>query len=97
MSLAATLNSPTTLAPSADAISDWLRQRLSTVLGIDERAIDPDITFDRYGLDSVQAVEMTEDLGRALRLPDLSATLLYDYPTIHQLARHLVAAANGAA
>jgi acyl carrier protein len=71
---------------SIDSISAWLCARIGTALQLDSAQIDPDITFDRYGLDSVQAIEVTADLGKALGLGELEPTLLYDYPTIQQLA-----------
>ncbi|NRR30254.1 acyl carrier protein [Oxalobacteraceae bacterium] len=76
---------------STDAISHWLCVRIGAALQIDSAQIDPDITFDRYGLDSVQAIEVTAELGRALGLGELEPTLLYDYPTIQQLAVYAAA------
>jgi acyl carrier protein len=50
--------------------------------------IDYDIAFDRFGLDSVSAVEMTRELSAWLN-EELAPTLLYDYPTIDLLSAHL--------
>ena len=77
------------IAPTEDAINRWLCQQISGALRLQASQIDPDITFDRYGLDSVQAVEITTALGDGLGLSDLSPTLLYDYPTINQLTAHV--------
>ena len=46
------------------------------------------IPFDRYGLDSSAAVGMTGDLEDWLG-KEVEPILLYDYPTIETLARHL--------
>jgi acyl carrier protein len=93
MSSTATLAATTqrSITPTDDGIRDWLCQRIGAALRLPPSQIDPDITFDRYGLDSVQAVEVTMELGEGLSLPDLSPTLLYDYPTINQLAAHVAA------
>lgn len=82
------------LAATPDAIGDWLCRRVAAALDIDSAQIDPDITFDRYGLDSVRALEVTADLGTCLGLGELAPTLLYDYPTINQLAAHVVTLAR---
>jgi acyl carrier protein len=82
-------SSATQIAPTAQAISTWLSARIAATLKIQPSQVDPDITFDRYGLDSMQAVSVTGDLGDGLGLEELPPTLLYDYPTINQLAAHL--------
>jgi acyl carrier protein len=82
------------ITPTEDGIRDWLCQRIGAALRLQPSQIDADITFDRYGLDSVQAVEVTTALGEGLGLPDLSPTLLYDHPTINQLTAHVAALAR---
>lgn len=83
----------TPLAPrSRDAgeIQAWLVARLADVLGLPPDEIDPGIPLDRYGLDSRTAAMLSGDLeewlGRAL-----PATLIWDYPTVDQVATHLAA------
>lgn len=41
------------------------------------------------GLDSLGAVELRNALGSRFNLPDLPATLTYDYTTIKVLADHI--------
>ncbi|NEP61535.1 MAG: AMP-binding protein, partial [Symploca sp. SIO2G7] len=69
-------------------IQTWLIDRIAEQLGINPSEIDIREPFARYGLDSVAAVrlsgELEEWLGRKL-----APTLVYDYPTIEALARHL--------
>lgn len=48
----------------------------------------PDEFILAAGLDSVQTVQMVDQLSKALSL-DLSPTLLYDYPTVEELTAYL--------
>ncbi|HZE73375.1 MAG TPA: aminotransferase class I/II-fold pyridoxal phosphate-dependent enzyme [Pyrinomonadaceae bacterium] len=79
--------------PSAERIREWLIAKLAERLKTDASNIRIDEQFASYGLDSVAAVslssEMEDWLGRRL-----SPNLLWDYPTIDGLSRHL---ASGAA
>ncbi len=74
--------------PTATKIQAWLVSHLAEQLEINSNEIDVTIPFERYGLDSSAAVSLTGDLEEWLGC-DLDPTLLYDYPTIEGLARHL--------
>lgn len=69
-------------------IARWLQHRIAERLQVPEEAIDIRAPFARFGIDSVEAltitVELEEQLGR--RLP---TTLVWDYPTIAQVAQLL--------
>ncbi len=69
--------------------------RLAGRLGIEPSALDPQERFSRYGLDSAGATgliaELSEELGRTL-----SPTLIWAYPTVEELARHLAAGESAA-
>jgi acyl transferase domain-containing protein/acyl carrier protein len=69
-------------------ISDWLIGHLATKLRLDAGDIDPGEPLARYGVDSLIAAELTEELERWLGM-DLPATISYDNPTIADLARVL--------
>jgi acyl carrier protein len=73
---------------AAAAIEAWLITRLAAQLQVDPAEIDPRRPFARHGLDSLKALllagELEAWLGRAL-----PPTLVWDYPTIEALARHL--------
>ncbi len=73
------------------AIAAWLAEELARRLRINRSRIDRRTPFVDYGLDSVQAVNMTGDLENWLGRP-LSPTLVWDFPTIDDLARHLAGA-----
>lgn len=71
------------------SIQDWLASYISELVEIDTEEIDLKTPFEGYGLDSAAAVAMTGDLEDWLG-HELQPTLVYDYPTIEGLAKHLV-------
>lgn len=73
---------------SAIEIQDWLVVYLADLLEIEPDEVDVTIPFDRYGLDSSAAVGLTGDLEEWLG-KEVDPTLLYDYPTVEALVRHL--------
>jgi acyl carrier protein len=75
-------------SPDAGAIATWLRTRLAERLGLFPDEIDIDEEFANYGLNSIEAVNLSGDLENFLgrRLPP---TLLWDYPTIGAIADYL--------
>jgi acyl carrier protein len=79
----------TGIEPTENGIRQWLMQRIGSALKLQASQVDPTVAFDRYGLDSQQAVEVTTALGEGLGLGELPPTLLYDYPTIEQLTVHV--------
>lgn len=78
---------------TAEAIQAWLITQIADRLKVDLHCIDAREPLARYGLDSVQAVSLAEDLGNWLGY-QLSPTLAYDYTTIEALAQYLAAIVN---
>ena len=74
--------------PTEEAIREWLVERIATQLEIAPEEIDVRETFSNYGLDSRTAVGLSGELERWLGRP-LLATLVWDYPTIELVAKHL--------
>jgi acyl carrier protein len=74
--------------PTAKEIQEWIVAYLADLLEIESEEIDVTIPFDRYGLDSSAAVGMTGDLEDWLKT-EIDPTLLYDYPTVEALVKHL--------
>ncbi|HEX2094222.1 MAG TPA: AMP-binding protein [Longimicrobiaceae bacterium] len=79
--------------PSSERIAGWLQARLAHQVGMEAAAIDIRLPFSHYGLDSVTAVSVAAELEALLDLK-LPATLVWDHPTIDELARHLASAAR---
>ena len=72
------------------SIQDWLSQWLSNKLQIPLKKIDRAKAFADYGIDSVMAVELAQDLGEWL--PDnleIEPTLAWNFPSIEALAGYL--------
>jgi acyl carrier protein len=66
----------------------WLRQRIGELLEIAPDKVDINKSLTKYGLDSSAALGLTQELAAWLG-EDLDPTIIYDYPTIAQLAHHL--------
>ena len=77
-------------SPSAGVIEAWLATQIAARLGINVADIDTSQPFAHYGLDSVQAVNLTGDMEIWLDR-SLSPTLIWDYPNIEALSLHLAA------
>lgn len=70
------------------AIQHWLSSYLSEQLLIEPQEIDIQLPLEDYGLDSVEMLSLTGALEDWLGY-QLSPDLVYEYPTIKELARHL--------
>ncbi len=69
-------------------ISTWIRERIARDLGVDASAVDPDVTFDRIGIDSLALLGVLGDLANELDI-EIETSVLFDHPTILSLAEHL--------
>ena len=69
-------------------IRQWLANNVANRLQVNPNSIDIEQPFINYGLDSVQAVQLTADLEDYLGCK-LSPTLAYDYPNIRSLSFYL--------
>ncbi len=71
------------------AVADLVRAHVGAVLGhTGPDAIDPDVTFQQLGFDSLAGIELRNQLKAATGL-HLSAAVVFDRPTPAALARHL--------
>lgn len=74
------------------SIQQWLIDWLSQKLKQPKSAIDPRKAFADYGIDSVIAVELAQDLQEWLNYPRaIEATIAWNFPTIEALSNYLQA------
>jgi 8-amino-7-oxononanoate synthase len=66
----------------------FLIGELARRMEVDPNLIDPRVPFDRYGVDSLNAIRLAADLEERIdrRIP---STALWDYPSIEALAAYL--------
>jgi len=75
---------------TSKSLEQWLVQWLAQHLKLSASDMDTDKAFADYGVDSVMAVELAQDLEDFLELAyPLDATLAWNFPTISALAAHL--------
>ncbi|HEX7479510.1 MAG TPA: beta-ketoacyl synthase N-terminal-like domain-containing protein [Polyangiales bacterium] len=79
---------PIPRAATAPAIARFLRDRLARRAKLAPEDLDDHAPLARYGVDSLAAVELTEELEQWLG-HELPSTISYDNPTIAGLARAL--------
>lgn len=69
---------------------ELVSRSVAQVLGYGpDEAVDPDQPLRELGLDSLAAVDLSDRLGTETGV-SLAATVVFDHPTIHDLADHLV-------
>ena len=77
-----------------DAVMGHVISQALNILGLSPSTpVDPDVPLKELGLDSLMAVELRNALTRSLG-HTLSATLLFDYPSAHELTTHLMNSLN---
>ncbi|MEC4090388.1 non-ribosomal peptide synthetase [Pseudoalteromonas rubra] len=87
---------PTDSQPAADSatLSDFVAQTLSGIasqaLSMTADELDPDDSFADYGVDSILAIQILDEINARFTL-SLPPTLLFDFPSIATLSAHIVA------
>lgn len=83
-------------APTAKSLQRWLMDWLAHRLSLSASEISVNKAFADYGVDSVMAVELAQDLEEFLALNQpLDVTLAWNFPTISALAEHLAGSLVG--
>ncbi|WP_339459781.1 AMP-binding protein [Nodularia spumigena] len=78
-----------TVNTSSD-IQNWLKTWISQKLHQPISTIDVNKAFADYGIDSVTAIELTQDLQEWLKISQpLDVTIAWNFPTINALANYL--------
>ncbi|MEU7317705.1 beta-ketoacyl synthase N-terminal-like domain-containing protein, partial [Streptomyces sp. NPDC007083] len=89
---AATAYAPADIVPSAAAgpgglredVALWLTRVIADEVGVDPAAVDRWERFDAFGVDSVVRTRVNQYLAQ--RFPAASRTLLFEFPTIDEVA-----------
>ncbi|MGB9039149.1 MAG: acyl carrier protein [Acinetobacter calcoaceticus] len=69
--------------------SEIIRTLVAKEMRVEPQTLDPQQKFTSYGLDSIVALSVSGDLEDLTQL-ELEPTLLWDYPTINELAEYIV-------
>jgi acyl carrier protein len=75
-------------------IRDWCVRYLARTLDLPQETVDPNVKFARLGLDSANSVYLIVELEDWLGL-ELTPDLVFEHPTIGELAHHLAACIAG--
>lgn len=78
---------PTINKGSINKAKSWLKETISSVMHIPQQEIEDHIPFSQYGIDSLITLELIEPMKKVLGY--IPATILFEYPTIDQLANYL--------
>lgn len=82
-------------AESVAEIEGWLVAKIAGLTKVSPEEVDIDEPFANFGLNSIDAVSLSGDLEEILGC-GLSATLLWDFPTIRELSAYLAEEASAA-
>ncbi|MEO6828377.1 MAG: type I polyketide synthase, partial [Acidobacteriaceae bacterium] len=72
-----------------ETLEDYLQETLGRVLKLAAHRIDRERALGSMGLDSLMGLEFVRRLSNALEIA-VPATVVFNYPTIHLLATHLL-------
>lgn len=76
------------------SISQWLGTRLAEMVNISIDQVDTQLQFDRYGLDSLNAVTLIGELSDWLEI-ELDPSIIYDHPSIEELSNYILQKIQG--
>lgn len=73
---------------TSEDIQDWLASQIAAQLGMDADEIDVRVPFDRYGLNSMQAMNIA-NLGKKHLGVNFSPLAIWNYPNVASLSEYL--------
>lgn len=74
---------------TAEAVQEWLLEKVAFKLGVTPSEVDPEQYFDEFDLDSTEALVLSGELEAWLGF-ELETTALWYHPTIAELSRYIV-------
>ena len=74
-----------TFMKSVSDISLWLQENIAQEIGCDPSDLETDTEFSSWGMDSLMAVSLAEQLAEALNV-ELDPTIFWEFPTIGKLS-----------
>ncbi|WP_328952948.1 acyl carrier protein [Kitasatospora purpeofusca] len=69
---------------AVDALRAWLTERLAEHVGVPAEDIDPDLAMSGYGLSSLYALTLADEIEDHLGIA-LDSTIMWDNPTVTTL------------
>jgi len=72
----------------AEGVSEYFKNLLSKTLKLPLKQIDTDSSFDKYGMDSVVVMQLTNQLEQ--EFGSLSKTLFFEYNNINSISRYFI-------
>ena len=82
-------SSYTSRSMSKESIASTVLGLVRGIISLENQTISLDTPFFEAGLDSIGMVELNNAVVSTFKLEKLSSTVLFDYPTINDLAAHL--------
>jgi acyl carrier protein len=73
----------------ADTLIDWLVEHIARQLKLVPDSIPLNEAFFDIGLNSLDTLIISSELGEFLGIGEFNPSLFWDYPTIDKLAEHL--------
>jgi acyl carrier protein len=73
----------------ADTLIDWLVEHIARQLKLVPDGIPLNAAFFDIGLNSLDTLIISSELGEFLGFGEFNPSLFWDYPTVQKLAEHL--------
>lgn len=78
------------MSNNRETVTKWLSNHIVQLLNINSEDINPDTNFENYGLQSADIMAIMADLEDWLGVELEDPVMMYEYPTINQLADYLL-------